>query len=87
MKLFPAEVWGAHGLRALRAVLPPDIAIFAVGGVTLANLRDWRLAGANGVGIGSSLFKPGMSDAQISRAARDFVEGWSEAARVPAVAG
>ena len=48
VKLFPAEVHGPAGLRALRAVLPAQVLVFPVGGVSAGNLAQWRTAGASG---------------------------------------
>ena len=61
LKLFPSFLVGPKGLEALRAVLPKITPIYAVGGVGPDNFADWVGAGATGFGIGSSLYKPGMS--------------------------
>lgn len=77
LKLFPAEVVGPEGLKALRAVLPrPAAQIYAVGGVTPQSLRGWHEAGADGFGIGGGLFKPELSDDDIAVRARAFVAAW-----------
>lgn len=76
LKLFPAEIAGPPGMRALRAVLPEAVAMFAVGGVAVSNLAQWRAAGAAGIGVGSALFKPDMSDDEAGAAARGFVRAW-----------
>lgn len=73
LKLFPAELMGPRGLKALRAVLPPATELFAVGGVDQDNMGDWLAAGASGFGIGSSLFKPGRSAHEVGARAREFV--------------
>lgn len=73
LKLFPAELMGPRGLKALRAVLPPGTELFAVGGVDQDNMGDWLAAGASGFGIGSSLFKPGRSAHEVGARAREFV--------------
>ena len=69
LKLFPAEVAGPSGLRAIRAVLPAD----AVGGVSPDNLADWQRAGAAGFGIGSAIFKPGQDAHETGLKATSFV--------------
>ncbi|TDR48419.1 2-keto-3-deoxy-phosphogalactonate aldolase [Tahibacter aquaticus] len=79
LKLFPADVLGPAGLRALRAVLPAATRVFAVGGVCSTNLADWRTAGADGVGIGATLFRPGMDGAGIRRTAQELVRAWAAA--------
>ena len=76
LKLFPSEVAGPAGLKALRAVLPSDQRLYAVGGVTPENLATWRSAGASGFGIGGALFKPGMTAAEVGERARAFVAAW-----------
>jgi 2-dehydro-3-deoxyphosphogalactonate aldolase len=59
LKLFPAEAASPAVLRAIRAVLPPDMPILPVGGISASNMQAWREAGAAGFGIGSSIYKPG----------------------------
>ena len=56
LKLFPAEMVPPGGVKALRAVLPAEVALFTVGGITPANMGEYRAAGANGFGIGSALY-------------------------------
>ena len=73
LKLFPSEVVGPKGLKALRSVLPADVELHAVGGVSASNLAEWKLAGASGFGIGSALFKPGDYAASVASRARELV--------------
>lgn len=81
LKLFPAEVVGPHGLKALRAVLPSsEMPIYAVGGVAPETMAAWREAGADGFGIGSALFRPEFSDADIAAKAAAFVGAWRRVA-------
>jgi 2-dehydro-3-deoxyphosphogalactonate aldolase len=61
LKLFPMEMIGVKGVKALRAVLPKDLRLIAVGGVDVATIPVFRAVGCNGFGIGSSLFKPETS--------------------------
>lgn len=80
LKLFPAEVVGPAGLKALRAVLPCDMArIFPVGGVDRQTMPRWVEAGADGFGVGGSLFKPEFTDEEIFQRAKDLVGGCIEA--------
>jgi 2-dehydro-3-deoxyphosphogalactonate aldolase len=80
LKLFPAEVVGPAGLKALRAVLPSDMArIFPVGGVDCQTMPRWVEAGADGFGVGGSLFKPEFTDEEIFQRAKDLVGGCIEA--------
>ncbi|MGA0616492.1 2-dehydro-3-deoxy-6-phosphogalactonate aldolase [Paracoccus sp. KR1-242] len=73
LKLFPADQAGTVALKALRAVLPRDMSVYAVGGVGPNNFADWIAAGAQGFGIGSSLYKPGDSADQVGQRAREMV--------------
>lgn len=77
LKLFPAEVAGPKGLKAVRAVLPAETRIYPVGGVDPDSMSAWRSAGASGFGIGSAVFKPGQSAEQVARQAAAFVAHWS----------
>lgn len=77
LKLFPSEIAGPAGLKALRAVLPVDQRLYAVGGVTPDNLSGWKAAGASGFGIGGALFKPGMTASDVGERARAFVSAWN----------
>mgnify|MGYP002654075916 CR=1 FL=1 len=77
LKLFPAEIAGPKGLKAVRAVLPPATRIYPVGGVDPDSMAAWRSAGASGFGIGSGVFKPGQTPEQTGLQAADFVTGWS----------
>jgi len=82
LKLFPGELIGSHGLRAIRAVLPSDVAVYAVGGVTVANMAEWIAAGATGFGIGSAVYKPGDSAAVVAEKATALVTAYDKA-RLP----
>jgi 2-dehydro-3-deoxyphosphogalactonate aldolase len=76
LKLFPAEAASPAVIKAWKAVLPKTVKIYAVGGVTPDNMGDWLAAGASGFGIGSSIYKPGMSSAQVGEAAGKLVSAW-----------
>jgi 2-dehydro-3-deoxyphosphogalactonate aldolase len=76
LKLFPSFLVGPKGLEALRAVLPKTAPIYAVGGVGPDNFADWVGAGATGFGIGSSLYKPGMSLADIRAKVQDITAAY-----------
>jgi len=76
LKIFPAFAMGTEGLRALRAVLPGGTQVFMVGGVGPANFAEWRAAGADGFGLGTSLYKPGMTAGEVATRARAIVEAW-----------
>lgn len=78
LKLFPAEIIGFDGVKALRAVVPSGTRLIPVGGVSAATVRAWRDVGAAGVGIGSALFTPGVTPQEISMRAQSIVTGWTE---------
>lgn len=73
LKLFPAEAATPTVLRAHRAVLPPELAVLAVGGITPEGMAPWRAAGAQGFGLGSALYKPGMAANDVGERARAFI--------------
>ncbi|WP_157218604.1 2-dehydro-3-deoxy-6-phosphogalactonate aldolase [Flavisphingomonas formosensis] len=73
LKLFPAEGASPAVVKALRAVLPIEIPLLAVGGVTVETLPQWFAAGAAGAGLGSALYRPGKSVDAVAEAARAFV--------------
>ncbi len=76
LKLFPAEAASPATVKAWRAVLPKKVKLFAVGGITPANMQPWIDAGVAGFGIGSNIYKPGMSAADVSLAATAFMDAW-----------
>lgn len=80
LKLFPAEASSPAALKAMRAVLPPGTPVLPVGGVAVDGMSAWVKAGAAGFGIGSALYRPGLSAAQVGDNARAFVAAWREAA-------
>ena len=61
LKFFPAEVLGAKGIKAMKAVLPADIPLYAVGGANPDNFAEYFAAGCAGFGLGTYLYKPGMT--------------------------
>jgi len=79
VKIFPAEIVGVAGVKALRSVLPRDLRIMPVGGISPENMGAFARAGADGFGIGSALYKPGMTLDEIARAAERFVAAGNEA--------
>ena len=60
----------------MKAVLPVEVPVYAVGGVGPSNFAEWRKAGAEGFGIGSALYKPGLSVAEVGVRAADMVQAW-----------
>ncbi|HEU4961919.1 MAG TPA: 2-dehydro-3-deoxy-6-phosphogalactonate aldolase [Sphingomonas sp.] len=76
LKLFPAEAASPAVLKAQRAVLPRDVPVLVVGGVAPETMAPWRAVGADGFGLGSALYRPGASAAEVGAAARAFVAAW-----------
>lgn len=72
LKLFPAEAANPQVLKAIRAIIPADTRVLPVGGITPNDLRPWLEAGAAGFGLGSALFKPGMTTGEVAEQARRF---------------
>lgn len=79
LKLFPAEAASPAMLRALRAVLPADLPVLPVGGITPPSMAEWLAAGAAGFGLGSALYRPGYSAAEVHCRAVAFIEALREA--------
>lgn len=78
LKLYPAEGASPAVLKAMRAVLPKTVRVLPVGGITPEDMAPWRAAGAAGFGLGSALYKPGMTAAEVGRNARSFVAALGE---------
>jgi len=78
LKLFPAASFGPAYLKALREVLPSDVGVWAVGGVDATNLGAWIGAGAEGVALGGSLYRPGTSAADVTAGATQLVAAWNK---------
>lgn len=81
LKLFPGNLAGPSGLKALRAVLPEGTQVFAVGGAGPENFAEWMRASADGFGIGSALYKPGMAVSDVGQRAAEIVAAYDEAKR------
>ncbi len=77
LKFFPGELIGPIGLKAMKAVLPRDMPLYPVGGVTADNMAEWIAAGATGFGIGSSIYKPGDTAEVVAAKARALIAAWT----------
>ena len=79
LKIFPAEMMGPQGLKALRAVLPKGTQVYAVGGAGADNFAEWMNASADGFGIGSAIYKPGRTVDEVAQTAADIVAAYDAA--------
>ena len=77
LKLFPAEAASPVTVKAWKAVLPKHVRLYAVGGVTPANMLAWADAGCAGFGIGSNIYKAGMSADDVAGNAAEIVSAWN----------
>lgn len=76
LKFFPAEVLGPKGIKAMKAVLPPDMPVYAVGGANPDNFSEYFAAGCTGFGLGTYIYKPGMDAAQVAERAAAAVAAY-----------
>ncbi|HSG94960.1 MAG TPA: 2-dehydro-3-deoxy-6-phosphogalactonate aldolase [Afifellaceae bacterium] len=72
LTVYPAFLLGAEGVKALKAVLPAHVPLWAIGGITAADLAPYAAAGCDGIGLGSGLYEPGMPIAEIQANAEAF---------------
>ena len=79
LKLFPASTYGPGHAKALKAVLPPSVSLFAVGGVKPSMMAEWLAAGVDGFGLGGELYKPGLDAAAVGQRAADIVAAFDAA--------
>ncbi|MDG1519694.1 MAG: 2-dehydro-3-deoxy-6-phosphogalactonate aldolase [Yoonia sp.] len=79
LKIFPASLLGPDGIKAIRAVLPTGTKVYAVGGAGADNFKQWMNATADGFGIGSALYEPGLSVADVKARAVDMVAAYKAA--------
>ncbi len=81
LKIFPSSAFGPDYIKALKAVLPPEVPVFAVGGVTPENLAQWINAGCVGAGLGSDLYRAGQPVERTAHQAAAFVKAYREAVK------
>jgi 2-dehydro-3-deoxyphosphogalactonate aldolase len=79
LKLFPGSMAGPSGLQAMRAILPVGTQVFAVGGAGPENFDKWIAASADGFGLGSAIYKPGMTARDVGVAAKAIVTAYDAA--------
>ena len=80
LKFFPAEVLGAKGIKAMKAVLPPAMPLYAVGGANPDNFHEFFAVGCAGFGLGTYIFKPGMGVADVGERAKLAVAAYDQGA-------
>jgi 2-dehydro-3-deoxyphosphogalactonate aldolase len=78
LKFFPAEVLGPKGIKAMKAVLPPVIPLYAVGGANPDNFAEYFAAGCAGFGLGTYIYKPGMSATDVADRAKAAVTAYDQ---------
>lgn len=79
LKFFPANLLGPDGIKAIGVVLPKTTPLIAVGGVDATTIAAYRGAGVAGFGLGSNLYKPGMSAAEVGERAQEIVAAYDAA--------
>jgi 2-dehydro-3-deoxyphosphogalactonate aldolase len=77
LKLFPAEQMGPAVVKAWLAVLPAGTVLVPVGGITPDNMAVFLEAGVKGFGLGSGLFKPGLTADEVAVRAKAYVAAWN----------
>lgn len=78
IKAFPAEQIGPAVVKAWRAVLPADVPLLPVGGITPETMAPYLSAGAQGFGLGSALYRKGDDADVVAANARAFVAAWRD---------
>ena len=73
LKLFPGDMAGPKGLKAMRAILPTGTQVYAVGGAGPENFAEWVAASADGFGLGSAIYKPGDTPETVTAKAQAIV--------------
>jgi 2-dehydro-3-deoxyphosphogalactonate aldolase len=79
LKLFPGEALPPAVVKAWKAVFPANVPLMPVGGVTPERIAEYVAAGAAGFGIGSALYKPGVSVVDVRKRAAAFAAAWRAA--------
>lgn len=79
LKLFPGFALKPEGLAALKAVLPKHVPVYAVGGAGPDNFAEWAKAGAAGFGLGSALYKPGLSAGDVKQRGKEIIAAYDAA--------
>ena len=75
--MFAAEALPPAALKAWRAVLPKEVWLLPVGGITPERMAPYLAAGANGFGLGSALYQPGLAPMEVAARAEAFADAWA----------
>ena len=78
IKLFPAEAASPAVVKSQKAVLPKNVPLIVVGGVTPESVPEWLAAEADGFGLGGGIYKPGQSASETLEKARAYVAAVSQ---------
>jgi 2-dehydro-3-deoxyphosphogalactonate aldolase len=78
LKLFPAEAMPPAVVKAWRAVLPKEVWLLPVGGITPERMAPYLAAGADGFGLGSALYQPGLTPAAVATRAKAFAQAFAD---------
>ncbi|HHY51135.1 MAG TPA: 2-dehydro-3-deoxy-6-phosphogalactonate aldolase, partial [Alphaproteobacteria bacterium] len=81
LKFFPAEALGPKGIKAMTAVLPSGVPLYAVGGASPENFAEYFAAGCAGFGLGTYIYRPGMTADEIAARARAAVAAYDKGRR------
>lgn len=81
LKFFPAEVLGSKGIKAMKAVLPPALPLYAVGGANPDNFDEFFGVGCAGFGLGTYVYTPGRSAAEVGQRAATAVAAYDKGAK------
>lgn len=81
LKFFPAEVLGSKGIKAMKAVLPPALPLYAVGGANPDNFDEFFGVGCAGFGLGTYIYTPGRSAAEVGQRAATAVAAYDKGAK------
>ncbi|MFB2866378.1 2-dehydro-3-deoxy-6-phosphogalactonate aldolase [Aeromonas sp. MdU4] len=77
LKLFPANIIGLDGLKAYKAVLPDTMKLYCVGGISREDYQKWLVAGVTGFGLGSDLYKKGMTLSELESNAVNIISAYT----------
>ncbi|UAB68834.1 2-dehydro-3-deoxy-6-phosphogalactonate aldolase [Vibrio sp. SCSIO 43132] len=79
LKFFPAELIQPIGIKAIKSVLPPNMICCPTGGIEADKdqLQSYIDAGVDGFGLGSGLYKKGITPSDLRTRAKAFRDCWA----------